>query len=668
MSQVYCVIDYETRSEADLKKVGAYEYARHSSTSILCIAWKIGTRETLRETPTQWWSPALPWYPLSNLLTAFARPSVTLVAHNAFFEQVITRFVLGRYLEGRDPNFVKGSIPDLPPERWICTASQARALALPGKLADACAALKLPVQKDMEGRRLMLKLSKPRKATKNNKSQWHCKTSDLKRLIEYCRTDVAAETELFLATPELIPSERELWLLDQKINWRGFHVDRPLVNKIRGMIVEEQDRFLADTKAITKGTVNSPDQRNALLEWLRKGDVLLPDLRAKTVADALSTGLAKGKPLRMLQIRADATKTSTAKYEALEARSRSDSRVRDSLVYHAASTGRFAGAGVQPQNLPKGTIGNTDKAAAILLDPATDLDTVRMLYGNPLDVFSSVLRACITATPGRKLFGGDFAGIEVRVLFWIANHLDGLNAFRDGRDLYRELAATIYNKPLDKVTAAERNKLGKPAILGCGFGMGWKKFAATCEVQGNPIEDDLAKAAVGAYRAKHAPVVRVWSNLERAAIAATLNPGKRYSINMTTWYAEGKFLFCKLPSGRRLAYREPQVRSKLTPWGEKKPSLHHMDRVAHQWALNHTYGGKLTENVVQAIARDLMTDATKRAEKKEYEILITAHDELLTDRATGSASEFEKLMSIAPPWAGGLPIKVEAWTGERYRK
>lgn len=945
LDQIYCVLDYETRSKADLKRTGAFEYARDPSTKILCVAWRIGTRAEFARAltsgvPARVWSPFIP-SGYGELKRALLDRSVTLVAHNAFFEQVITRYVLSRLISDAE-------LTRLPHDRWICTASQARALALPGKLEMACQALKLRAQKDMDGHRLMLKMSKPRKATKNNQAVWHSKLSDLKRLMDYCARDVDAEVELFLETPELSPSERELWLLDQKINFRGLRCDRPLVKKILAMIPSETARFERETAEITHGKVRSTSQRDATLKWLAENGCSLPDLKAKTVSDALSARLASGPAETLLRIRQAASKTSTAKYEAFDLRSGTDGRVRDTMVFHQASTGRWAGAGLQPHNFPtpgkilhrdgRPLVPNTDQAADLIAEPETDLEMIRLLYGNPLDVFASCLRSMIIPSDGKEFFGGDYAGVEVRVLFWIARHEDGLAAYRSGRDLYREIATQIYGKKLSDIQKPER-EVGKRAILGClaegtkvlteagekpieliqkedriwngkkfvggvtpisrgpksvirinsldvestpdhwfltlngwrtaeeialsegiqvlksepnlvgsslhqrnlkralnavsvcaafaelkrisgstnfgealaratyvlnlemvnaedaktetltsslirvleragslasvtsksvasthvvktsrgmavaeyespssprehswniflrslgltnpdllwtelittevmspetfesslklrttriaetfdlsevpetnafaladgtlahncGFGMGKNKFWETCKDFGQEVPLDLAGAAVTAYRSVHHPVSALWGNLERAALAAVRNPGKRFAINRTKWWVKGRYLFCELPSGRKLAYYGPEIRTVLTKWGEKKPALHHWDvhPKTKKWVFVKTWGGTLTENVVQATARDFMAAGMKRAEAKGYEIVLTVHDEELTEKAKGtggSVEELERLMAEVPPWGVGCPIRVEGWSGPRYRK
>jgi DNA polymerase len=659
--QLYCVLDYETYSEANLKKVGAFEYSVHPSTEIICMAWRIGTRESLRTAKTHSWAPGE--YNL-DFLSAIADRDIIFVAHNALFEQVITRNVLKKH--------VSASFSfDLPPERWVCTASLAAALALPRSLEGAALALKLPVQKDIEGRKLMLRWCKPRKISKSNSKTRHDDYTELTRLIQYCKTDVDTEVELFLKVPPLTPTERAVWVLDQKINLRGFLVDRTLVNKTLELIDREIQENKKRVSELSGGTISSANQRDALLRWLEKEGCYLSELTKASVDDALSQGLAKGRAREMLELRRASAKTSTAKYQAFEMRSRHDSRLRDILVYHAASTGRWGGAGVQPQNFPRGSIKNTLQASDIVR--SGDLELIRLIYGEPMSVFSSCLRNMIIAPIGSVFDVADYNAIEARVLFWVAKHDEGLRAFREDRDLYREQAAKVFNTTPDKIGEDSFERfIGKGLILGCGYAMGPKKFELTCRMQGREVKSSMAELAVATYRSTHAPVVKLWGALERAALAAVENLGKRYSINRTSWYVRDGFLFCELPSGRRLAYYGPEIKYEPTPWGEKKAVLYHWGvGLNRTWELQKTYGGKLTENVVQAIARDLMAEAMLRIEKTDiWKIVLSVHDELIAERSPFEASneEFCWLMAKVPDWAEGCPVKVKGWEGQRYKK
>jgi DNA polymerase len=698
--QRYLILDYETRSEIELKKVGSYEYANHPTTQILCASWRVGTRKELRnqiDAKLSWnsrsalslmpcpydadiWSPAFKDTGSgARLAELIANPDLKIVAHNALFEQVITRFVLPRHVWCND--YVKS----LPHDRWECTASFAAALALPRNLEGACAALSLPIQKDMDGRRLILKYCKPRKPSKNNPAKWFQSARDLRRIMLYCQNDVDAETMLFLTVPPLTPDERKVWLLDQQINFRGFQADRKLVKAALTHIAEETAHLNKETTRITNGKPGSTTQRDAVLKWLHGKGVFLPDLRAKTVSDAISAGLVEGEPKRLLEIRQSISKVSTKKYHAFDARSRTDGRVRDILVYHTASTGRWGGAGVQPQNFPRGTIDDTTLAADILR--SSDLEFVRLVYGNPMGVLSSCLRSVITAPKGKELFCADYAAIEARVLFWVAKHSSGLKSFFENRPVYEEMASVIFNVDLTELialvqiedaSAKLKRQVGKQAFLGCGYGMGWKKFLLTCKFFGIEVDEEIAQTAVSAYRSYHEPVVKLWGSLERAAIAAVKRKGTRFKINRTSWWVEClpgsklEFLWCELPSGRRLAYPFPTIKYELTPWDEKRPVLYHwgVDPLTRKWVCAGTYGGKLTENVVSAISRDLMAGAMLRVAKSGYDLILTVHDEILAERQRGVSSleNFTGLMSQLPPWAEGCPVAVKGWTGPRYHK
>ena len=585
------------------------------------------------------------------------------MAHNAFFEQVVTRFVLTKYLGAR-------MLSDIPIYRWECTASMAAALALPRSLEKACLALSLPIKKDMDGRRLVLKYCKPRKPTKNNPNRWHDNRDEIDKIIKYCALDVDAMAGLYGALPALKPSEREVWLLNQKINMRGFHVDKRLIDVVLCLIEKEIRELDRETQILTNGAIESTTQRGAILNFVNTFGANLTDLTASTIKSALLRTDLHPTARRILEIRQDVSKTSTAKYEAFKARSAFDNRIRDHIMYHGASTGRDAGQGVQPHNLPSSSISGLESAFGIVAE--NDLELIRLIYGSPMRVFSSCIRGMIIPTPGYEFFCEDFSAIEARVLLWLADDTAGLDIFRKGIDPYKRLASLIFNTRISEITSKQRD-LGKRAELGCGFGMGWEKFLTTCFSNGlTDIDETLAKKAVSGFRELHRPVVKMWSNIERAAIRAVQNPGRAFKIHKTKWYVKNKTLFCELPSGRALAYYDPVIKYANTPWGDRAPKLYHwsVDSFTKKWALGGTYGGKLAENVTQAAARDVMKEAERRVQSAEYDVLFSVHDEILSEReiGAGSASEYSALMQVVPNWACDLPIKTEGWQGMRYRK
>jgi DNA polymerase len=659
----YMVFDYETRAKRNIKLVGAHEYAVPPDTEVLCVAWKIGTRETLLKAKTHVWNVKLdPDNEISlELERALSDPSIIKVAHNAGFEQVITKYVLPRHV---------GRSFEIDTRHWICTAALAAAHALPRTLEGACEVLKLPVQKDPMGKKLIRTHCVPQRLTKTRTSIWNDDPKGLNRLAQYCATDVDAEAHLLLALPPLTPREHEVWRLNQFLNTRGVAVDRKLVAAALKMIAEEERELQREAKALTGGI--SPTQVAAVRTWLKGQGLALPNLQKKTVEDALGAGLGSDRARRLLQIRQAISKTSTKKYVAFECRSRSDGRLRDLQLYHGASTGREAGMGVQPHNFPRGSLPpETPMEAACAIVASGDRAWVRALIGEPMAAFSSVLRGVIQASPGNTLFAGDFNAIEARVLFWVARHDAGLQMFEADADLYVDLAGVIFDKAPAAVTEDERF-VGKQGILGCGFGMGDVRFIVQCANFGREISPALSKKTIKAYRTKHHPVPRLWNNVERAAIAAVKNRGKRYTVNRTSWFVSGKFLYVELPSGRRLAYAYPSVKVRMNRWKQKKETLHFwaVHAKTKKWCEHHTWGGTLTENVVQAIARDCMVEAQLRTWRAGFIPLMSVHDELIAETANRhlTLEQFEKLMSVRPKWAPELPIKVKAWQGLRYKK
>lgn len=664
------VIDVETRSECDLKRAGGYEYSRHPSTEIICFGYQIDNGP--RKIFYPFWGERMP----DDLVRALCTPGVRLIAHNAFFEQMLlAHCFISKYL-----NLASSAAIDtirklfaFNPKNWTCTAAKCRAHALPGALEKACLAAKLPIEKDKVGHKLMLKLCKPRKTwlLKGTGDKYSGTHAEFIRLGDYCLIDVGAEKMLHNYIPDLSPYEQRVWELDQKMNYQGVKADVDACKLILGMIEKEALVLKTEVDSLTMGIVESAAQRAEVLDFVRSEGLELPNLQAKTVKDALAKGGMSEVAKRLLEIRQVVSKTSTAKYKRFIERAGSDVRVRDLLVYHGPTTGRWAGGGgVQPQNFPRGLIEDTDQAIDVIL--SGDIELIRMIYADPMMTFSSCLRGMITATPGKLLFGADYNAIETRVLWALAGHSRGLKLFTDGVDSYKDMASAIFKKPISEISKNER-QLGKKAVLGCGYGMGHKKFMTTCHAEGmNDVDTKLAKTAVDAYRDLHSPVKDLWSLLERAAVFAVHNPTKKVNVKGVTWFMSdlGDFLYCKLPSGRLLSYPYPSIKVEPTPWGEPKPVLYYwgLNSFNRKWMEEKTYGGKLTENLCQAIARDIMVHGMFNVEAAGYNLLITVHDELIAEAEVGDVKEFEQLITDLPEWAKGYPITAEGFQSFRYKK
>ncbi len=288
-----------------------------------------------------------------------------------------------------------------------------------------------------------------------------------------------------------------------------------------------------------------------------------------------------------------------------------------------------------------------------------------------MELLSHGLRGAIIAPKGKVIFCADYAAIEARVVMWLAGERKALQMFRDGVDIYLDMAAEIYHRVCTKADTQER-QLGKATILGCGYQMGASKFVSTAAMYGVTIDEEFSVGVVNAYRSKYPKVKRMWYEQEATAIEA-VETGRSLQCGKVRWFVEGRFLYCQLPSGRRLAYPDPEIRSRQTPWGEPKPSLTFMgiDGYSHKWKRQVTYGGSIVENITQAVSRDVMAEAITRCEASGiYTVVLSVHDEILAEakQGTGSVLEFERLLTTLPEWAGGMPIAADAWVGTRYRK
>ena len=639
-----------------LKSSGIWRYAEHPSTSVLCMAYRIDDGEVKLWVPGETRPPEL---------IAAIEAGKTVKAFNVSFEKAIWRNILIREF----------GFPDIPNMQWSCVAAKCAAQALPRKLEDVAKALSLSQLKDEEGKRIMMKMSKPRKETKGNKALWHETNKDFQTLFSYCRQDVEVESLLDREVRDLSPQEFKLWQLDQKINERGIMVDMPLVEAALKISGEYVSRLTAELPKLTNGEVESGGEIDRIMFWLNSNGVPMTDLTKDSVEELLKSNNLKSNVRRVLEIRQELGKTSVKKYAAIKNAVCSDGRLRNLLLYHGASTGRWTGMTVQPQNFPRNTIENTEEAIKVL--KTGRLDAFQNHFPRVLDTLSSLLRSVFIASPGYTMHGGDYSAIEARVIFWLAGEEQGLRVFERGDDIYVDLAKVIY--PGSEIDKAKRD-LGKRGILGCGFGMGHKKFKDTCETFGQIIEQELAERVVQTYRQKYYPVVKFWYAQEAAAIEA-VQTGRIVKCGKITWGVHGRFLYARLPSGRCLAYFDPRIAVGETPWGEKKSQLSYMaiNSVTRKWERERTYGGKIAENLTQAVARDIMAHAMVNAERRGYQILMSIHDELLSEFPDNAKdyrvhlyddepSPFQKIMTTKPEWAEGLPVNAETWDGPRYEK
>ncbi len=533
---------------------------------------------------------------------------------------------------------------------------------------------------------------------------YHESAELFERLFAYCRADILAEEGISHALPDLSAEETEMYLLDQAINERGFQLDTEAIDVALELIDEEFIDLNAELATLTGGAVVKATQRAKMTAWFAENGLDLEDTQADTLDDALQREDLRPDVRRGLELVRTLGRSSTAKYEAMRNWVCPDERVHGGLLYHGASTGRWTGAGIQPHNFPRGEVKEDIEYIWDVLK-LRERGTAEVAFGGVMSALSSALRGCIVPAPGKQMYVADFNAIECRVLFWVAGDQTGLDIFRNKIDPYNDMASTIYGRKIDRKGAdAYEGQVGKVAILGLGYQMGASKFVETAKVMaGVDIVEDVrcvncedwmknhrgfrdgcdeptpesdvmtSVIVVNAYRSKFWKVAQLWKDQEAAAINAVRLKGQRVRAGKVTWFTEGRFLYCELPSGRKLAYPDPVIRSKETPWGKKVPQLTYMgiDPYTRQWKRQSAYGGLLVENIVQAIARDLMAMAMLRCEESGvYVPILSVHDEMIAEAAIGDGDvhEFEQLMAALPEWAPGCPVTAEGWRGLRYRK
>ncbi len=668
------IIDMETRSRVELKNCGGYVYAMDKSTDVMCMALKRNG-----DSPLLWVSdPFQHLVSKDRLLPLISTPQMLALieeadeihAHNASFERVMWRYVMQRY-----------GLPPIPMEKWRCTAAKAAYYALPRSLGMVADALGVPQKKDQTGYKVMLKMCKP-----NRQGIWNEDQSDFLTLLYYCIQDVQTEYDVDHALADIPASELEVWRLDQEINDTGVMLDLPGIENLCDKVAAREALYLREVQQITGGRINSPKQVQAMIDWFKEHGVTLENLQKESVKDVLA-GAEHMPPhvKRMLEIRQSLAKSSVTKLESMRRWACADGRVRGSLLYHGASTGRWSGKGIQPQNLPRESFTEESEIEDVLNMGIYDVDKK---HGCTVVAASKCIRGMIMAAPDTQFFCADFSSIEARVLAWLAEEDKALQTFTSNRDPYIVAAMDIYGKPYDKITKGER-LLGKVCELALGY-QGWLgAFDSMASVYGVKVDiggftgpekevaqvrEEKTKEIILKWRQARPNTVAFWHGVEAAAACAVKRPGTPY------WYGDrvafcvlDGFLKCKLPSGRMLSYYNPGFKKVVTKYGVEKQviSFWGVESQSNQWMELTTYGGKLTENIVQAVARDLLVNGLFECKKAGYKTVMHVHDEIVCEVPVGSPhkpEEFQGLMTKTPMWALGCPVGASGWVGKRYKK
>lgn len=661
--QRWVMLDFETASGCDLKKCGAWVYAEDPTTEILCLCYEIAEMPGLMNV----WRPGMSFDDDPILPSLVTDPEVIFVAHNVSFEKAIWRALM-----------VPAGWPDISNERWHDSMAVCAMKGVPLKLGEAVRVLKLGQQKDMEGSKLTVGLSKARKDGTYDRS-----TETLSRVVAYNEQDIRSQVSLHRRLGWLPENERRVWLLDQTINERGIALDIPYIHACGRVVERASVPLLKDFERITNGL--RPTQRDKFLGWLGDKGAEIVNLQKETVAFVLGydpdadeeeskAGDDEGTPIsltpetrRALEIKQLVGSSSISKLDRMQACTAADGRAHGLLQYHGALPGRWAGRLFQPHNFPRGTLklGEKPPPPEMVIEAmmTEDPDYVQMLLGKPpIECVVHGLRHSIVAARGRRLVAGDFAGIEARLILALAGQHDKTALMASGADVYCDMAKDIFDRPISKSDMEER-QTGKNTVLGCGFQMGPAKFRSR---YAKHRDIEFSERVINAYRKVWAPKVPyVWYGLEAAALAAVNGrPSEAYGV---LYELHNGYLTAQLPSGRKLWYRNPRLcNGKFgNPAWKYEASRKKFGKIDVD-----VFGGLLTENVIQGLARDLMVSAMFKCEQENLPIVLTVHDEIICEAENADPKMLQQIMTDVPAWAREIkvPVSVETWAGERYRK
>ena len=652
-------IDIETYSSVSIADCGLYRYAMSDDFDILLVAYAWDNDPVQIVDLAR--GEALPYWFIPTLTD----PKYIKVAHNATFERVCFSMWLRRH-GFRDVKF-------LDPSQWLCTMVQCSRCGLPMSLAQAGAALGLEQQKMTEGKALIKKFCtpKPRKASsglfeepvRNMPGDY---PEDWQTFKDYCVRDVEVERQIdratewsLFATPAF---DNKLYDLDQRINDRGVLLDMELVGQALKADAIQTAKLNEEAMKLTG--LDNPNSVSQLKGWLSEQlGVQLDSLTKKDLADMLDA-TQDPRIRRVLQIRAQLGKTSVSKYEAMRAVAGPDNRARGLMQFYGSRTGRWAGRLIQVQNLPQNHINDLDFARSCLREG--DVEMLELGYGNVSDVLSQLIRTAFVAPGSRTLAVCDFSAIEARVLAWLAGEDWVLNVFRDGGDIYCATASQMFHVPVEKHGRnAELRQKGKIAVLALGYGGG----VAALDAMGGQrmgMTEQEEKDTVTKWRRANPHIVEFWSDVENAAISCVETRESQKVGTLVFWMHENT-LCIVLPSGRTLCY--PDAKPAVNRFGSKSIKFHGMDQQTNKWVWIETYGGKLTENITQAVARDCLAHAMLQIEAACIPIVFHVHDEVVCEVPSPDyLTRIKYCFDHGPQWAAGLPLTGAGYVTPYYKK
>lgn len=653
-------IDLETYSSVPIAKAGAQKYIQSPDFEILLFAYSLDGGDVQIIDLAQ--GELLPQW----LASALSDPQYIKHAYNASFEWGCLSKFMGT----------------LPIDQWRCTMFHGLYCGYTAGLDATGKALGLPAdkQKLSTGKALIRYFCVPCAPTKTNggRTRNYPRHDPAKWALfkEYCIGDVTTEMEILhrLENFPVPPELEKQWQTDVLINTRGVAVDMDMV---RGALwIGETTRDQLTEEAVTLSGLDNPNSVKQLMQWLEEElDEELTDLRKDTVSRLLNGNLTNDTARRMLEIRQELGKTSTKKYNAIEAAVCADGRVRGLLQFYGANrTGRWAGRLVQVQNLPRTYVEPLPLARDLVKRRETA--SLRALFGSVPDTLSQLIRTSFIAEPGNALVDADFSAIEARVISWLAGESWRLDVFRTHGKIYEASASQMFGVPLERIKKgnpeyALRQK-GKVAELALGY-----QGSTGALIKMGALDMGLTEAElpdiVNRWRDANKRIRDLWYSMEAAAVQViqTGQPVGLRSLVLAREMDAGNnldFLTIRLPSGRKLYYAHPSLGQ--NQWGKPSITYMGMDQTTKKWKLIETYGGKLVENCVQAIARDCLAEAIERLEAANYPVVFHVHDEVVVECAAERASldDIAAIMGQPVSWAPDLPLGADGWVGAFYKK
>lgn len=573
-------------------------------------------------------------------------------------------------------NCLRKYFPDLPEEQWECDRILSLYNSYPPHLAAVAKAMHFDEdrQKDTRGKALIRYFCLPCKPTKANggRTRNYPKDAPDKWDIfkEYNRQDVVVERAIRDKLVNLRPPDfdHENWLIDQAINRNGIMVNQALVDNAIRLSGEYREKLLARAMEITG--LDNPNSPLQVKGWLEERlGCAVDSLSKAAVADMLAEDIP-GDVREMLSIRQKISKSSIKKYDAMRMAACQDSRIRGMFqFYGAARTGRFAGRIVQLQNLPRNSMPDLDLARNMVLDG--DLEALEMCYDDVQDVLSQLIRTALEAPPGKRFIVADFSAIEARVIAWLAGEEWEMKAFAEGKDIYCATASAMFGVPVVKhgVNGELRQK-GKVAVLACGYGGGIGALKAMgADKMG--LTDDELQTVVRKWREASPHIVKLWADVENAAMNAVSGIPTTIKQKNLHFHVEDDALYIELPSGRHLVYLHPHLgKNRFGSDAILYTGLGGSKTTAGRWGTLETYGGKLSENLVQAIARDCLCAAMKRLTDAGYKICAHIHDEVILEmpEGKGSLDGAVRIMCQNEPWNEGLVMNADGFEAKYYQK